>query len=253
MPVVTSGAAARAHLLAAYAEPDAGTRGSGVLMARRGDRREGSIEVRWATMAESTIAIGYAGPVRALDAALLGDSLYLALRPRDLAIAGPVPETEGMGAEGLRFLARPWDLSAPWVREAMTRAAIDPRDGGWRMTGAFPTPAGEHPFALDLDAHGDPRRLRVERLDRGGPLVAVRYGPTKSYRGGRLPQWIEWERGEAVIRLSIDGYARGEPARFRHPPAPDADWTTLSLDDRRARDLIRRYVGEPGAEPEGAP
>lgn len=251
MPRAASGSEARAHLLATFAVPEAGSRGVGVVAAKHGDRREGSLEVRWATLAESTVVFGYAGPVRAIDASMLGDSLYVALRTSDLGFAGPVREREGLGPAGLRFLARPWDLSAAWVKDAIEHAAVEARDKGWRLRGTFASGGSAHPFTLDLDGRGDPARLAVARPGGRGERIVVRYGPTKSFRGGTMPRWIEWTQGSAVIRLSIDEYARGEPARFRHAPAADPEWTLMTLDDPRSRDLLRRYlgIGERGEDP----
>lgn len=251
VPTAGSGAVARAHLLHVYASEEPGSRGVGLLSVRRGAKRHGTLDVRWASVAESVVVVGYVGPVRALDASLLGDSVYVGLRPFDLGLAGPVPPGEGMGARGLRFLARPWDFSAPWVRVAIERAAVEPVPEGWRLTGTLEPGVEANPYLLDLDAKGDPRRLRIGRAGGEGALVTVRYGPARSYRGGRLPRWIEWERGPSLVRLTIDEYARAKPARLRHAPPADPEWTLLTLDDPRSRDLLRRLlgVGEEGREP----
>ncbi len=251
VPVAASGADARARFLEAHALPEPASRGAGLLSARRGAKRQGTLDLRWSSVAESVVVIGYAGPVRALDASLLGDSVYVALRPMDLGLAGLVPREEGLGARGLRFLTRPWDFSSAWIRDALERASLAPVEKGWRLSGTFDSDSGALPYALELDAKGDPRRLRIGRAGGEGTLIVVRYGPARSYRAGRLPRWIEWERGPSLLRLGIDEYARATPGRFRHSPAADPEWDVMTLDDPRSRDLLRRFlgVGDDGVDP----
>lgn len=200
------------------------------------------MDVRWATEAESLVVIGYVGPVRALDASYLGDSLYVALRPMDLGLSGPVLADGGLGPRGLRFLARPWDFSPEWIRSAIEHGTVEPWSEGWRIAGMF-VGEGTHPFGLELNARGEPVRLRIGESGGQGTLVTVRYGAPKSYRGGSLPRWVEWERGPAVVHLDVDEYARPGPSRLRHVPPADPDWTMLSLDDPRSRALLRRFLG----------
>jgi len=251
IPAASSGAEARARFLESFARGDPASRGAGFLSAKRGTKRQGSLDLRWASLAESVVVVGYAGPVRALDASLLGDSVYVGLRPMDLGMAGLVPRREGLGARGLRFLTRPWDFSEKWIRDALARTSVEPIEKGWRLSGTFDAGSGVHPYALELDPAGSPRRLRIGRPGGDGTLIIVRYGPTRSYRGGRLPRWIEWERGPSLLRLSIGEYARATPGRLRHAPAAERDWDMMTLDDPRSRDLLRRFlgVGEESAAP----
>jgi len=165
----------------------------------------------------------------------------------DVGLAGLVPSDHGLGARGLRFLTRPWDFSSPWVREAIERTSVEPVENGWRLSGTFDSDSGAHPYALELDSKGALRRLRIGRAGVEGTLIVVRYGPPRSYRAGRLPRWIEWERGPSLLKLVIDQYARASPGRFRHSPAADPEWDVMTLDDPRSRDLLRRFLGV-GAE-----
>lgn len=237
-----SGAKARAHFLAAFARVEPASRGVGALSLRHGETREGTLDVRWASDAESIVVVGYVGPVRALDATLLGDSLFVALRPMELGLAGPVLAEEGLGPQGLRFLARPWDFSPPWIRSAVEHGTVEPWGDGWRVAGVL---VGESaiPFGLELSAKGEPSRLRIGTPGGRGTLVTVRYGAPRSYQGGSLPRSIEWERGLSIVRLAIDEYARLKPARLRHSPPADPEWMVLSLDDPRSRALLRRFLG----------
>ena len=243
MPVAASGADARARFLATYGRAEPASRGGGFLSARRDGKRQGTIDLRWAYTADSIVVVGYAGPVRALDASLFGDSIYVALRSMDLGLAGILPPGEGLGAPGLRFLTRPWDFGGVWIRDALDETTVESIEKGWRLTGTLTSASGTHPYALELDQKGDPRRLRIGRAGREGTLIIVRYGPTRSYRGGRLPRWIEWEHGPSLLRLAIDEYARSSPGRLRHPPAADPHWEVMALDDPRSRDLLRRFLG----------
>jgi hypothetical protein len=248
-----SGEKARARFLEEFAKAEPASRGSGAISLKRGSASEGSMDVRWATEVDSLIVVGYVGPIRALDASYLGDSLYVALRPMDLGLAGPVLGDDGLGPHGLRFLARPWDFSPGWIRAAIEHGTVEPWGDGWRVAGVF---VGEatNPFGLELSAKGEPRRLRIGGAGGRGTLVTIRYGDPKSYRGGTLPRSVEWERGPAVVRLDIDEYARPGPSRLRHLPPADPEWTMLSLDDPRSRALLRRFLGigedgVDGAEP----
>lgn len=242
-PVASSGADARTRFLATYGRAEPASRGGGFLSARREGKRQGTLDLRWAYAADSVVVVGYAGPVRALDASLFGDSIYVALRPMDLGLAGIPPRGEGLGAVGLQFLTRPWDFGDAWIRDALDRASIESIEKGWRLAGTLSSDSGTHPYTLELDTKGDPRRLRIARAGREGTLIIVRYGPTRSYRGGRLPRWIEWEHGPSLLRLEIDEYARSSSGRLRRPPAADPEWEVMTLDDPRSRDLLRRFLG----------
>jgi hypothetical protein len=200
------------------------------------------MDVRWATEAESLVVVGYVGPIRALDATLLGDSVYVALRPLDLGVAGPVLDDEGLGPKGIRFLARPWDFSAPWIRSAIEHGTIEAWGDGWRVAGILMSQSSR-PFGLELNAKGEPTRLRIGGEGGRGTWITIRYGETRDYRGGSVPRSIEWERASSIVRLAIDEYARPKPSRLRHAPPADPEWTMLSLADPRSRALLRRFLG----------
>lgn len=242
VPVMSSGTRARAHFLETFAKREDATRGAGALSLRHGDSRDGTLEVRWATEAESLVVVGYVGPVRALDATFLGDSLFVGLRPLDLGLAGPVVREEGLGPMGLRFMARPWNFSPDWIRSAIEHGTIEAWGDGWRVAGVL---VGEstHPFGLELNAKGEPTRLRIGAAEGRESLITIRYGPSRAYRGGTLPRFVEWERGPSTVRLEIDEYSRPNPSRLRHSPPADPEWTMLSLNDPRSRELLRRFLG----------
>jgi hypothetical protein len=242
MPAMDSGAKARARFLDAFGHSEVASRGAGSLSLRRGDRHEDGMDVRWATEMESLVIVGYVGPIRALDATLLGDSVFVALRPLDLGLAGPVLEDDALGPDGVRFLARPWNFSAPWIRSAIEHGTVESWGDGWRVAGVLVTHAAR-PFGLELNANGEPSLLRIGGEGGRGTWVTIRYGEPRSYRGGSLPRWIEWERGGATVRLAIDDYARPKPSRLRHTPPADPEWTMLSLGDPRSRALLRRFLG----------
>jgi hypothetical protein len=250
VPVAESGAKARAHFLASYAGGEPASRGAGALSLLHGDVKDGTLDVRWATEAESIVVVGYVGPVRALDVTFLGDSLFVALRPMELGLAGPVLADEGLGPRGLRFLARPWDFSPPWIRSAVEHGTVEPWGDGWRIAGVL-IGEGTNPFSLELGAKGAPLRLRIGGPGGRGTLVTIRYGEPRSYRGGSMPRWVEWDRGPSTVRLAIDEYARPRPSRLRHSPPADPEWTLLSLDDPRSRALLRRFlsIGADEADP----
>src|SRR6185503_1733397 len=151
VPPAASGADARARFLDTYARGEPASRGAGALSARRGTKRQGTLDLRWASSAESVVVVGFAGPVRALDATLLGESVYVALRPMDLGMAGLLPRNEGLGARGLRFLTRPWDFSSVWIHGALERTSVESIEKGWRLSGTIDSDSGTHPYALDLD------------------------------------------------------------------------------------------------------
>jgi hypothetical protein len=201
------------------------------------------MRARWAAVRDSVAVVGYSGPVHALDAILLGDSVFAALRPYDLGLAGLVPEDEGIGAAGFRFLSQPWSFGTPWMRAGLDRARIEPRDRGWRMIGTLEGADGTRPFTLDLDRHARPIALAIEDASGGGRFVSIRYGPVRRYPGGRLPRWIEWTHGDASIRLEMEDYAVTQSQTVRHLPPAEADWTMLALDSPRGRDLLRNLLG----------
>jgi hypothetical protein len=214
-----------------------------MLSVRAGAYGRAGMNTRWASVADSVAIVAYVGPVRALDAVLLGDSVYVALHPYDLGLTGEVPADEGLGARGLRFLARPWDFSAPWIRDAVERARVEPNEGGWRLSGRFEDARVAHDFVLDLNSKSEPVRLRVQHDGDERSLALVRYGPVRRYGLGRLPQWVEWTRGTTRARLDIEEHERAKLVRIWHAPPADPDWTLLSLDDPRGRELLHRLLG----------
>ncbi len=242
-PVAPSGAEARARFLDAFAPADTATRGAGMLSVKRGKRGRAGLNTRWASSAESVVVVAYVGPVRTLDATVLGDSVYVAIRPYDLGLAGPIPSDEGLAARGLRFLVRPWDFSAPWIRDALERADVQPAEEGWRVAGTLEGPLGAHPFTLELNRKSEPALLRIQRATDERTLVSVRYGPMRRFESGRVPRWIEWVHGEARVRLEIEEHARVKPSQLRRLPPAREEWTILALDDPRGRDLLRRLLG----------
>ena len=233
----------RARFIDTFARPDTATRGAGMLGVRHGRKGREAMNTRWAAVRESLAVVAYAGPIRTIDATILGDSVYLAIRPYELGLAGPVPAGEGLGPRGLRFLARPWAFGAPWVREAIERAAVEPSGEGWRLAGALGGADGPHAFTLELSAGGEPRSLRVQIASDDRSPIAIRYGPVGRFQSGRVPRWIEWSRGETQIRLEIEDHAPVKPSQFRHSPPARSDWKILALDDPRGRDLLRRLFG----------
>jgi hypothetical protein len=219
-----------------------------MLSAKNGTRSRGGLNTRWATLEDSIVVVGYVGPVRAFDATMLGDSVYAAIRSYDLCLAGPVPTDEGLGPSGLRFLARPWVFGTPWMREAIERSRIETTQKGWRLSGQVACGDGTHPFSLELGSRMEPRSLSIRSLSQDRSYVTVRYGPLRRYSGGKLPRWVEWTHGDAMIRIDIDEYATTKSRTLRHPPPADEDWTVLALDEPRGRDLIRSLLGDGEAE-----
>jgi hypothetical protein len=244
--VATSGADARARFLAERAAAASSVRGVGEIDADF-PGRGGSFEARWGSAGESLVVVGYAGPVRILDASLLRDSLFIGVRREDLGVAGPIRPTEGVGAEAIRFLLRPWDFGAPWVRTALERAAVEPVKDGWRLRGKSESATGAIFFSLDISTRGEPRRLELAGRLAETPVAVVRYGPLRGYAAGRYPRWIEWTRGRARVRLDVREIAPLPDGRLRLlPPAP-SDWRVVTLDDPEGRSLVKRLLGdEPG-------
>jgi hypothetical protein len=242
-PAASSGAKARDRFLAAFAVTEPATRGAGMLSVRVGAYSRAGMNTRWASVRDSVAVVAYVGPVRALDAVLLGDSVFVALRPYALGLTGAVPASEGLGARGLRFLARPWDFSPPWVRDAIERARLEPIEGGWRLTGRFEDGTASHEFVLDLNGKSEPQRLRIQHNGDERSLALVRYGPVRRFDIGQRPQWVEWTRGTTKARLDIEEHERAKLAAIWHAPPPDPDWTVLSLDDPRGRELLHRLFG----------
>lgn len=221
-----------------------------MLSIAHGKEGRKGLNTSWAAVAESLVAVAYVGPVRALDASLFGDSLYLALRRYDLGLAGPVSPEAGLGARGLRFLARPWRFDAPWIREALERASVEPTSDGWRITGSLEGAGGPRAFALEVNRGLDPKRLRIGRAKEAETEIEIRYGPPRRFSSGSLPRWIEWTRGDTRARLEIEDHARAKATQLRHPPPAKPEWTMVALDDPRGRDLLRRLLGiGEGSEP----
>jgi hypothetical protein len=219
-----------------------------MLGVRHGRKGREAMNTRWAAVRESLAVVAYAGPIRTLDATILGDSVYVALRPYDLGLAGPIPSRGGPGPRGLRFLTRPWAFGARWVREAIGRAAVEPAGDGWRLVGAFDGADSLHPFTLELNANAEPTSLRVQLTSDARNSITIRYGPVGRFQSGKLPRWIEWTRGATRIRLDIEDHAPAKPSQFRHSPPARDDWTILALDDPHGRDLLRRLFGIGDAE-----
>jgi hypothetical protein len=243
-PVASTGAEARARFLAAHAAAPAPTRGVGEMRARVGDRG-GSFQARWGSAGESLVVVGYAGPVRALDASLLGDSLYVGIRPQDLGVAGIVRSEAGLGGEAVRFVLRPWSFGAPWMRDAIERAGVEPRDDGWRLRGDAAPGGNSMTFTLDLSAGGEPRALTLVRADETGDAdpVRIRYGGLRGYAAGRFPRWVEWERGDAHVRLDLRDVDPLPGGTLRLLPPPPQEWRVVSLDDPEGRELLGRLLG----------
>ena len=239
----STGGEARARFLETFARADSATRGVGMLAVRSGGKGREGMNTRWAAIRESLAVVAYAGPIRTLDATILGDSVYIAIRPYDLGLAGRVSSGAGLGPDELRFLARPWVFGDPGVRRAVERAAVEASGEGWRLAGTFDAAEGAHPFTLELSAKAEPRTLRIRLSSDDRNSIAIRYGPVARYQSGRVPRWIEWTRGTTRIRLDIEDHALAKPSQFRRlPPARD-EWTILALDDPRGRDLLRRLFG----------
>ena len=245
-PAPSSGAEARARFLDTFARADTATRGAGMLAVRHGGKGREGLNTSWAAVRESVAAVAYAGPIRTIDAVVLGDSVYLAIRPYEMGLAGPIPAGAGLGPRGVLFLVRPWAFGVPWVREAIERAAVDPDGEGWRLAGSFDRGDRAHEFTLTLSAKGEPKALRVRLSSDARDEISIRYGPVRRFSSGPVPRWIEWSRGDTRIRLDIEDHAPAKPSQFRHMPPPREDWTILALDDPRGRDLLRRLFGVGG-------
>jgi len=234
----------RDRFLMSFAVAEPATRGAGMLSVHAGAYSRAGMNTRWSSVRDSVAVVAYVGPVRALDAVLLGESVFVALRPYALALTGSVPKGEGLGGRGLRFLTRPWDFSPSWIRDAIERAKVEPMDGGgWRLTGQFEDAKVTHGFVLDLNDKSEPLRLRIQHDGDERSLALVRYGPMRRFDIGRRPQWVEWTRGTTRARLDIEEHERAKLTSIWHAPPPDADWTVLSLDDPRGRELLHRLFG----------
>jgi len=246
VPVASSGTQARDRFLETYARAEDATRGSGMLSYHRGDLGRSGLQARWGSAAESVAAVVYAGPVRAADATILGDSVYLALRPYSLALGGKIPPAEGLGASGARFLVRPWCFAD--VRSDLETASTEPIHDGWRMTGEFRRPEGTHHFILELDGHSNPKTLRIQGAHGGPDQIVVRYGPIRKFDRGQAPRWIEWAHQDVRVRLDIEEHAPAKGGQFRHVPGPASDWKFLSIDQPAGKDLLDRLLGGEGME-----
>jgi len=214
-----------------------------MLSIQRGSKGRKGLNTSWAAVEESVVVAAFVGPIRTLDASILGDSLYIAMRPYDLGLTGPIPADEGLGARGLRFLARPWEFGTPWVRESLERAAVEPQSNGWRIAGTLEGEGSARPFVLEVNGKLEPRRLVVGDPSDAATLLSIRYGPPKRYASGSAPRWVEWTRGDTRIRLDIEDLGKAKPSQLRHPPPAKADWKKLALDDPEGRDVLRRLLG----------
>jgi hypothetical protein len=240
--VAASGAEARARLLDAHASSSSPIRGVGEVRARVGDRG-GSFQARWGSAGESLIVVGYAGPVRALDAAMLGDSVYVVVRPEERGVAGIVRGEQGLGPDAVRFILRPWDFSVPWFRDALERAAVEPWDRGWRLRADAATTGGNVALTLDLDGRGEPRELRLRRATDPGSEAVIRYGASRRYAAGRYPRWVEWTRQDARVRLDLRDVDPLPGGALRALPPPHDAWRILSLEEPEGRKLLDRLLG----------
>jgi len=247
-----------------YAAPHGAERGVGSISIRRGEEGRGNARARWGANAESLAVIGYVGPARVLDGALKGDSLYLVIRRYGMGVSGMLRGEEGMDGRVLRFVATPWDFSPDWVRRAIERAALHASDHGWRLEGSLgvdgsggsmaaggPRPREEYHFVFELSGRGEPVRLLLRRAGEGHDLIAVRYGPERSYQAGRIPSWIEWSFSGSVVTLKVEDHSPADRAKIRYAPPAEPGWTILSLDDPGGRSLVRWLLGlsEGSAEP----
>ena len=214
-----------------------------MLSVRSGKEGRAGLNTRWAFRAESVVVVAYVGPVRALDATVLGESVYVALRTYDVGLAGPVREEDGLGPRGLRFITRPWDFGADWIRHAIERAEIEAIESGWRLTGALESAGGLRPFRLDLNRKLEPAALLIQREPSGGTLISIKYGPMRRFDAGRAPKWIEWSHGDTRVRLDVEEVGRLKSGALRRVPPAHDDWTILGLQDPRGRDLLSRFFG----------
>jgi hypothetical protein len=242
-PVSSSGADVRNRFLDAFGSARTPTRGAGMLSVEVGSRGRSGLNTRWAASGESLAIVAYAGPVRAFDATVLDDSVYLALRPYDLWVEGLLPKEEGLGGGALVFIARPWDFGIPWVRSSVERARVETSEAGYRLDGTLSGEGRDHPFTLELNRSAEPVRLRIQHRDDERTLVTIRYGPVGRYELGRAPRWIEWSRPSAKMRLEIEEQSRAKPMSRWIPPRAGDDWTILTLEDPLARDILERILG----------
>ncbi|MBI4364878.1 MAG: hypothetical protein HY568_05550, partial [Candidatus Latescibacteria bacterium] len=178
VPVAGSAAEARARLLARGAPGGISMRGVGSVTLRRPGERRAGARARWAAEGESVAVAGYLGPARVLDASLRGDSIYVALRHYGLGVLGPLRPDEGISGPLLRFVATPWDWSAPWIRAALMRASVERAGEGWIFRGglslddSLAAPGGDpaqgrpperYRFTVELTSKGAPSRCTLRR------------------------------------------------------------------------------------------
>jgi len=203
--------------------------------------------VRWAANAESLVLFGYVGPARALNASLLEDSLFVVIPRFDLGVSGSLRDEGGeVGARLLRFLATPWDFSAPWTRSAVEHASVEETGRGWLLAGAFgrlEQPRQELLFTLEIGPSGEPIRLALRKEKEKTDLLSVRYGPIHRFDAGRIPSWSEWKLPGSTVRLTIEDYAPADPDKIRYAPTLDPEWRIRSLNTPEGRALVRWLLG----------
>jgi len=239
IPKASSGTAARDRFLAVYAAPHGATRGVGGISVRRGSEGRGGARTRWGADAESVAVVGYVGPARVLDASLQGDSLFLVIRRYGTGVAGTLSGEEGIDGRLLRFVATPWDFSAPWVRRALERASVRESGDGWELMGSL----GAYRFTLQLSPRGEPRSISIRREGEGSERIGMRYGPERNYTAGRIPSWIEWSFSGSVVTLKVEDHAPADPAKIRYGTRVENGWTILPLDEPGGRSLVRWLLG----------
>ncbi len=242
VPEASSGAEARARFLRAHSAPAAPSRGVGTVDVDLPERG-GSFEARWGSTGDSLVLIGYSGPVRVLDATMLGDSILVAVRTQDFGVAGTLRPTDGFGVEGLRFLLRPWEFGAPWMREALERAAVEPAGDGWRLRGTAATGAGEVRFTLDLSSRAAPVRLELSRAGDPSRRATLRYGTPRGYAAGAFPRWVEWSRLDARVRLDLRSVDRLPGGTLRLLPGAPTECRIVALADPEGREFLERVLG----------
>ncbi len=244
-PKASSGSGAREQFFAAYAAERPATRGIGSVSLERGDEGRGKARVRWASNADSLAVVGYAGPSRALDGVLKGDSLYLVIRHYGIGVAGSLRSQSDVDPRLLAFLVRPWDFHVPWIREAIERATLHESDKGWLFSGilAFRPRSETYGFSLEINPLGEPVRLVLRSGAETRERISIRYGRVRRFEAGRIPSWIEWKFSGSLVRLEIEDYAPVDPSKVRYAPPAESGWMIHSLDAPEGRALVRWLLG----------